>query len=391
MPTYTRGELKERINAGIKGKRGMLSNFDGTVNDAVRSVAIDTLDLRSLRRKATIAPGLFSEVNTYPLPVDLKGNRIVSISPQKQDAGHYRYSLVPFEDFMEMRKQGTIAVNDHDNVRKLLIQAPTTGNTLRVSPLDSLTSGGGTWGLFGTTTAVTADGNFLVYGTGSVAYNIGAAVGTTSGIVNSTMTVFDFSEHTTTSSSAFVYAYIKDTTGVSSFTLRIGQDASHYYHITVTQTHFGTSLAAGWNLLRFDFVNAQKVGTVDATDGRYVALILNKLTTKVTEEGYRFDNLVLGTGAPQNIFYYSQYPWTDSVTGARARIAVRDGDVLLAEEDEYNLFVYKGIELAAVEVDEISTAQYAAEAFKNLSKDYGTNYPSEAMLMTSDYQAQYYI
>ena len=78
MPTYTRGELKERINAGIKGKRGMLPDFDGTVNDAVRSVAIDGVDLRSLRRQAIIAPGLFTDVYSYPLPVDLKGNRIVS-------------------------------------------------------------------------------------------------------------------------------------------------------------------------------------------------------------------------------------------------------------------------------------------------------------------------
>lgn len=389
--SYTRGELKERINAGIKGKRGMLADFDGTVNDAVRAVAVDTLDLRSLRRRSLIAPGLFDDIYSYPLPVDIKGNRIVSIHSQDLTNTYRRYSLIPFEDFGEQRKVGTIAINDHDQLRKLLISAPIVGNNMRVSSLDALNSGGGTWGLFGTTTEVVADSTFYVYGAGSIRFNIGPAIGTEAGIVNSTLDVFDFSDHLEQTSSAFVYVYITNKDNISGFTLRIGQDATHYHAVTATQTHFGTAFVTGWNLVRFDMSTKTTVGTVDPTDGRYVALIMNKTTGKVSETGYRFDNLVLGTGSPQFIYYYSQYAWIDSVTGARVSSASRDGDILVADEDEYNLFVYKGIELAGVEVDEFPTSQYAMQMFNTLSMTYGRQYPSESMLMTTDYQAQYYV
>jgi hypothetical protein len=388
---YTRGELKERINAGIKGKRGMLSDFDGTINDTVRSVTSDVLDLRSLRRRSLIAPGLFDDVFSYPLPVDLKGNRIVSIHSQDLTNTYRRYSLIPFEDFGEQRKVGTIAINDHDQVRKLLISSPITNSNMRVSTLDALNSGGGTWGIFGTTTEVVADQAFYVYGSGSLRFDIGAAIGTTAGIVNSTLDVFDFSAHLEQTSSAFVFVYIPNAANITGFTLRIGQDSTHYHAVSATQTHFGTAFVSGWNLVRFDMANKTTVGTVDATDGRYVAIILDKATTKVSETGYRFDNLVLGTGTPQFIYYYSQYPWIDSVTGARVATASRDGDILVADEDEYSLFVYKGIELAGVEVDEFPTSQYAMQMFNTQAAKYGRDYPSEAMLMTTDYQAQFYI
>lgn len=391
MATHTRGELKERINAGIKGKRGMLADFDGTIADVVRSVMTDELDLRSLRRKAAIAPGLFDDIYAHPLPVDIKGNRIISLHPQDLTNTYRRYSLIPFEDFGENRKVGTIAIDDHDQVRKLLVSAAIQGNVQRIADLDTITSGGGLWVLYGTTVNVTTDNNVYVYGNGSVAYDIGPAVGTTAGIQSSTLTAFDFSAHTTDNSSLFVYAYIEDVTGVTNLVARIGNNASNYHEITATQTHFGTTFVSGWNLVRFDYANRITTGTVDPTDGRYVVLGMTKLTTKVSVTGYRFDNLVIGTGVPQNLYYYSQYPWIDSITGARAQNASRDGDILVADEDEYNLFVWRGIEMAGVEVDELTTSQYAMQMFLKLKDSYGRNYPSESMLMTSDYQAQYYI
>jgi hypothetical protein len=75
---YTRTELKNYINAGIKNKQGALISFDNIVNRAVRDV-LGEVDIRSTKRIANLAPNLFNDIYDYAAPSDLKGKALIQL------------------------------------------------------------------------------------------------------------------------------------------------------------------------------------------------------------------------------------------------------------------------------------------------------------------------
>lgn len=390
MPTYTRGDIKNRLNAGIKGKVGILVDVDETINLAVRSV-LSEVDIRSTRRRTDMVPGLFADTWEYPAPADLKGQKVIALQELADEYRQEPYSLVTFNEFKQYRKVGTMAVQDHDLVRKLLISGGVDDQTQSVvASLDSLDSGGGTWGLFGDATGVSLDDGEFVRGTGSIKFNISNAGGTTAGIVNSTLDDFDHSPYQGVNDAIFVWVKIVDPTNITNFTIRYGDDATNYYGIAVTQTHFNTAFAAGWNLLRFEVNNRSTTGS-PTTVANYVALFMTKDAGKISENGYKFDNIVFKSSKCQKLYYYSKYPWQDATTGAWKENSTADSDYIIADTDEYNLFLEKVIELAGDEVDEAQTSVNAQARYLNAKKRYEMDSPSEAALLTYDYQAQYYI
>lgn len=125
-----------------------------------------------------------------------------------------------------------------------------------------------------------------------------------------------------------------------------------------------------------DFQLQRKLGTVsiDEIDGVRV-LYIPQPTTPIT----------------YTLNYYSRYGWIDAGTLLWKQNSTEDSDFLVANEEEFNLFVYKGIELAGEEVDEAQASANAGARYLRLQKVYFMDNPSDAMLMTNDYQAQYYV
>ena len=115
------------------------------------------------------------------------------------------------------------------------------------------------------------------------------------------------------------------------------------------------------------------------------------MATKVSETNFRFDNLVFSSGQAQNLFYYSEFPWIDSITGAWKRNSTTDNDFINCDDEEFNLYINKGIELAGDEVDEERASISAMNRYIKGIQKYGIDRPSESMMLTTDYQAQYYI
>jgi hypothetical protein len=404
MPTFTRADLKARVNAGIKGKVGVLVDADAVINDAVRSVNTD-IDLRTSRRKTSIEPGIFDEVLAYPAPTDLKARRLVSIRNQAQEnATYHGYNLVPYEQFNQKlgvagdmetytdttRELYTVAFDDHDTIRKMLISAPQSGVSQTLAQLETLTGDGGTWSAYGDATNVVADDGNYVRGTGSLKFDISAAAGTTAGIVNTALTAKDITEYLGTNSSFFTFVYLSDKDDITNFKLRLGNDASNYYELTVTSTHVNTAFATGWNTLRFTASTRTETGTVDPTNIQYVALYMTKLATKVSEQGFRFDHIVARTGTVVELRYYSEYPWQD-INGVWLQDSTEDSDLLHADSDEYELFIHRAVALAAEEVDESRAAETAEARYQSLRGAYERGNPSEALVETTDYMAQYFL
>ena len=391
MAIYTRNDLKGRINAGIKGKQDIMVDIGQTMNFAVRSVMSD-IDIQSVRRQSVLSPGLFEQVFQYPAPVDLDANKLISIQEQASENPYRPYSLVTYEEFGQRRKIGTVCVANDNGINKLLISGAPDGTNQVISTLDTLTSPSGIWIGYGDAENVRADSGTKVRGSGSIRFDIDAAAGLTAGITNLALAdAFNVSNFQNSNDSVLTYVYLSNIDEITNIEFRYGIDVANYYAMTASLTHFGTEFQVGWNLVRFDVDSQALTGAVDTTNCTYLALFMNKTALKVSETTFRFDGIMFANGEAQNLFYYSEYAWIDSITGAWKRNSTSDNDFLNADDEEFNLYINKAIELAGDEVDEERAAAAAGVRYMKAILKYGMDRPSESMMLTTDYQAQYYI
>ena len=391
MPIFTRYDIKQKVNGAIKNKQDVLVDFDRTVNFAVRDVLAE-MDIQSTRRRTYLDPGIFPEVYAYAAPDDLKGYKIISLRKLAGNQKVTPYSLVTYNEFMERRKIGTISIHEHDSIKKLLVSGDQDITpTLEVSALESITDDGSSWVVgTGAENIYVNTGNY-VRGNGSLFFDISAAAETQAGIRNVGMNAYNVSEFDAEESSIFVLAYLSDADDVTGYTVRYGLNTTNYHQIVVNATHFNTAVTAGWNLLRFDVKNRTTVGAVDPTNCQYFEIYMNKADTKVSEAGFGFDSIVFANGVTQEIIYYSKYGWIDAITGAWKEESTSDSDFVIADSEEFNLMVQKATEFAGEEVEELQASSNAMGRYEKLKRMYEMDHPSDALLLTTDYQAQYYI
>jgi hypothetical protein len=116
---YNYLQFKGRINAGIKGKIGMLVNARETINAAIREVVSDC-DLRTTRRRVLLSPVLSDDTFDYVAVADLKDYGIINLIPDSNSV-RSDLRLVPSEEIRRRREVGTMAIEDNDLGRTILI------------------------------------------------------------------------------------------------------------------------------------------------------------------------------------------------------------------------------------------------------------------------------
>lgn len=392
MPTYTQDNLVTSVKVRLHNQLGQVAGSSSNtasiavaINDAVRKVTGE-LDLRSMKRKSTVAPNLFNDIYQYNCPTDLKANKVIGIQPQIPDRSRFsEYHIVPEENFDQLKqsRSNLISFTDRDMTRKILASVSVNDLGFTVSPLDDLTTGG-TWSAFGDATNLVADTYDYVKGNGSIKADISSAGGTTFGIQSSNIPTFDLTNYKS-NGSAFVWVRITSTTNITNYKLRLGSDSSNYYEMTATTTNEGTSFTTGWNLLRFDFSGKSTTGTPDDDACDYAALYMTKAAGKISETDYRFDHIIVKLGQINNLVYYSKYPWQTS-SGTWIENSTASTDKLNADTEEYDLFVEKSVENLALGIREYAEDwKIARENYKEMKEKYKKNYPSEALLQETDY------
>ena len=398
MPSFSRTELKQDSALLISGTVSD-ANLILLSNIAVKEV-ISEHDLKSTKRRSALTPNLFDEIYQYTCPSDLKGLGIIDVKPQIDRGRGDSWRLTSAEEFDRLKTdlrvdqfgdeitmnknsqwlgENLVAIDHRDFITKLLLSRPVNDDEVSIDGLNVV----GDWAGFGDGTNLTADTDNYVKGSGSVNWDINADGGTTAGIYNDSLTDFDVSEYKTTGS-VFVWAYITSATNLTNFILRIGSSSSAYYYITITTDNEGGSFVAGWNLLRFDFVNKATTGTPDDDACDYVALYMTKDGAKVSETDYRFDNLVMKAGQHFYVVYYSKYGW-QSAAGTYLEDSTADTDLLNADVEEYQLFVKKLVELGERHLRHHSLANDAKQNYSNDLINYQNKYSSEALPLVQTY------
>jgi len=402
MAVYLKTALATDVAAMISGDIAT-ADLLTVSNRGVREVLAE-IDLRSTKRKSALSPNMFDEIFEYTCPTDLKDIAIIDVMPQVKRGRFDYWKLTTQEEFDRYKKEyrtgyfddpvnvyrteswigdNLLAFSENSMVRKLLISRPIDDSSVTISELDSLTSGGGTWSEFGDGDNVTQDSDNFVKGSGSLNWDIDDAGGTTAGIVNSTLTTYDITDYLSTGS-IFCWAYITSATNLTNYIIRVGSSSSNYYTITITTDSGGNAFAAGWNLLRFDFINKAETGTVDPDACDYLALYMTKATAKVSETDYRFDWIVMKKGDHYNVLYYSKYGWQNT-GGTWIENATADTDYLNVDTTEYDLITEKVAELAEMKLRNSKEADRHRAAYEQKKLNYIFKYPSEAMIMENCY------
>lgn len=382
---YSQSDLQGRINSGIQGKIDILADVEATMNDSARSL-LSKVDMLSLLRRSVLSPNLFNGIFPYTCPADLQGYNIVDIPAQAKRTDS-EWDLTTPEEFNRLNgsKKSMVAIDDYSGVRVLLLDSEVDSLSVTVAELDSLTSGGGTWSAFGDATNLAVDDADYIKGAASLKFDLSAAGGTTAGIVNSTANSLDISDYLDGTSAFFVWVKINSATNLTNYKLRFGSSDSAYHTQTVTTQADGTAFAAGWNLLKFNVSSLVDTGAPVNTAITYFALYMTKTAGKISETDYKFDWLCLKKGSISYLKYYSSYPWTTSA-GTYIAKSTETTDLLVANEQEFDLFVLSGIVHAAKGVglsrDDILSAQ------KDLADaiiDYQMRNPSQRKIIITDY------
>lgn len=384
---YTQDDLQRGMNRGIQGKQDILIDPQETMNEAVREV-LNEVRIRSTRRKQALVPNLMNGAFEYAVVTDLHSDDIIDLPPNALRSDG-EFTLVPSEQFARNPQVGDIAINDYNGIRSLLVFSATSDDSVTVDPAAVVSST--EWRAFGDAIDVDSTTDDSVKGDTSITFDISAVGGTTAGIYNDSVAEVDLSDYIGGPANVFSYARVTSATGLTNFKLRLGSSDFAYYEFTVTLRNDGSAFVAGWNPLRFDLSAATAtVGSPDVTAITYAALYMTKLVSKVSEEGYMFNILEARKGKYADILYYSKYGWQTSA-GAYIENSTDPTDVLVADTDEFDLFVKKARLLAAAEVD-IPISIYRGKINNpllnayNLAKDnYVLKNPSEDKTVTSSY------
>ena len=405
LPTYTRSDLRTKINDKIKGQvdSTMLNRI---INDAVREVTANT-DLRSMKRSVMLSldgrnltaneavEGIYgssqranikSEKDKYNFycPSDIKGNSLIDIR-KRYDKG-LKFELTYTEDFLRRKINygEQVAIDQTSFIRQLLVSGIPEISQVALHACDTTTADG-TWAADGAQiTAVANETSNYVEGTGAL--NFTTATGAMAGgtLTNSTFTAVDISG--LVDYSVYAWVYIPMITDLTSFTLKWGSSASAYYSRTVTKNHDGVAFVVGWNLLRFSINDATETGTVTDTAIDYLQLTVIKGVSNTGTTGWILDKLAACEDSGYDAVYYSKYPWLNS-SYAYLENSSADSDFIIADADELDLYVLKGAELASdYPLDDQKGFDKYFKLYEKRRMDYLIEHPSERMLITSFYQ-----
>lgn len=364
-----------------------LSKVQG-VYDVIAEAGRNTtarLDPNETIRVVTIENALFDDVTSYTCPSDLKGDKIIDIQPQVGRVKSQNYTKVFIEEFSRNKNLRDVNILFKNGTKFLRIKEDVKPDKKVLNEVNSTTG----WSVGDSASNLTLDSLNYITGSKSLNFDIGTG-STTAYIENSTLTVVDLSTEDT-QTSAFVWVFIPTASKVTNFTVRLGSSSGNYVSRTVTTTHDAQAFANGWNLLRFDFDGATETGTVDWSVINYFRLIITHDQTGDTD--FRIDSITAGIGELFEIVYYSDSIFK-STAGAYKKEPTSDTDIILLENDAYNIMLYECAYLLSQELQGENGA-FDESFFRRmldgdsttvgLYRRYHMNYPSQNKKARSSY------
>lgn len=359
-------------------------NIYGMINRAARAVLLD-VDPKETTRIVQLSQ-VFNDTFDYPLPVDVKGDRITDLRLQ---AGR-----TPWDVFVQEYAETFDANKLVNFTNKVYTQWNTGVKTIRIDA-PFLTAPTTLWDT-GTITGVTAtpgvstlslDQTNNVAGGGAITFNLTAGP-ITGNLVTSSLNPTDLSALVNIAT-GFMWVYLPTGSSVSAINVQWGSDTSNYYSSTQTTTQQGTAFINGWNLISLPWVSAIKVGAPVNTT--YEMVRVSFVYDGTLQTGVKVCNLTFALGYYFDLQYYSKYLFRNPSTGAFVENVIDstyNGYLINLDTESYNLLFNKTAFYIAQSLqgaDSAYDADYWQTEYANALKRYQAQNPSEAMLKGSVY------
>lgn len=405
---YTIYNIKQDVNANLPGGGiNQLVNFFNTF-DKGRRAMIGKVRPEELIRVAYLENAVYPDVNKYAVPLDMKYDDVIQIARlsgyRNVDTMEHPLELVYRRRFGQKRGSAANVMNiGYENGTKYArLFRPTSGlpfgsdanqnnNSLNceyrvIHNCDSLNDNG-TWNVGGNVVNLREDALNHMIGRGSLSFDINGS--SSSGFIeNFTLTPFSILEFLRRGAE-FAWLNLPIPKEMISVRLTMGSGSpdlsTDLYHASVNSSHDNSEFVTGWNLLKYMLQNLTMVGTPNPLALNYIRFDFE--TTGQPIPNCNIDNIVLRQGTVYEMTYNSSWCVMDADNGAIKKIPTDNGDIIIAEEDTYNLLVGE-ITLAA-QKESYQASPAAASSIDSVAVDllraykkYGMEHKSEAVLET---------
>lgn len=381
-------DLSRKLHGTDLSQLSKVTDVNSVIREAAGNVLAE-IDPSETIRSSQITNAIHDRVYDYPLPSDLKGNKIVDLQRQvrRTNSDSFNSLLTKEFDLYKELSNNMLQIVNQDGIKSIRIRKVLTGRVV-VDSVDSIT-GNGNWAVGDDATNLTVDSVNFVSGSASLNFDLDGS--TTAGhLENSTLNSVDLTTHDE-QSSWFVWLFIPDPSAMTSVDLRWGNDTSNYWNRTVTAASDATAFRTGWNLLRFDWNGATETGTVDPATIDYLRVTVNYDGTADTD--FRLDTIVSSLGTIFDIVYYSKFLFQTSA-GVYIEGPTADTDTINLDTSSYNILLYETARMLAQELqgeDSVFDANYfAGELYGTATKQgliprYKRSNPPETLKPKSTY------
>lgn len=302
-------------------------------NRAARQILQD-IDAAETKRLISLPSTVYQNVYDYPLPNDLKGNKIIDIRPQtdRKDTVFIQKFNQNF-DLHKQRNNTSFTIQHNNAVKTIRINDRIAPNPTTITKITNVTDNG-TWTINNGTNLGVDNVNYIFQS--ALQFNLDASQNVAY-IENSTLYPIDLST-SENQSSLFLYVFLPTAADFTSVNLRWGSDNANYYDSTTTVTQENTTFQDGWNMLKFNWLGSTKTGTPVNTAIDYARITFNYNGNAQT--AVKANVLTSNMGQILECEYYSKYFFRDNLTGAFKETVTSDEDLINLDTENVNLFIY---------------------------------------------------
>ena len=384
--TYTIQSLKSDLTGILHGTTlNQITGLDNLIYRAGRDVLLD-VDPMETKKDSIMASAIYDQVYDYPLPVDVKGNRIIDVYPTGTRYPSDDYAQRTDKDF-DLSKGHLVgdqfAIKFNNGVKTIRVD---NNNAPQGILLDSanVTTG---WTATSTASNVRINNQNFISGGGAVNFDLAAGANPSTGFVAKTLTTaIDLTTHYN-QSSFFFWVYFPTGADITSVNLRWGSSSSNYYSRVLTTTQTGTAIQNGWNLFKADWNGATVVGSPNYASIAYLYVGVTYNGNAQTAVG--IDNIMSSMGTFYHINYYSKYIFRDATTGSFQETVTDDSNLINLDTETYNLLFYKVGYLAVQQQQGLDASFYDGNFtdmnYKNALKRYQALYKSDVQAPSKTY------
>ena len=367
--SYSITTCNAELAAALHGTNlNKIQNISGLHNRTARQLLGDIDPQETIRKTLTTTP-LFNEIWDYACPSDLKGNRIIDISPQYIRSPGQIISQTynqPFDiDKNRSVPPSEFTIQFNNAVKTIRINDTSLPQGVVLDPCED----DAVWTANSTASNLSVDNVNYAAGSGSLSFDVTTGTGSISAALTSQL---NLSTHLN-QSSLFYYLYLPLGSALTSTTIRWGSSASAYYSRTLTTTNEGNAFATGWNLIRADWNGATVVGSPVVTAIDYIDIIV---VVASNQTGIKVDNIVSNMGLYRTVEYYSKFLFRNVTTGAFQETTTDNSDLINLDTESYNLYFHLLGFFAAQQVQGVSAVAFDDNWFGQEYEKLKTRYTS---------------